>query len=186
MSNNQETKADLGKPHLTLVPNEIIRVIAVIREYGNKKYGDPENWRTVEIDRFRNAAYRHLLAYIDNPNAVDSESGYPHLWHLACNVAFLCEMEKKKSIQNLPTASEMFILCKESGMSYDNAQVYITNLIKKEEVVEDRQSSCKIIYREFDKTISELKEEFAHLVKIQQAINQITKGCDSNAKPNKS
>ena len=23
------------------------------------------------------------------------ESGFPHLWHLACNIAFLCEMEDK-------------------------------------------------------------------------------------------
>jgi len=90
-----EAKADAGKPRLSLVPSEIIRCIAVIREYGNRKYKDPENWRTVEVERYRDAAYRHLLAYIDNPAGVDEESGLPHLWHLACNVAFLCELEKR-------------------------------------------------------------------------------------------
>ena len=93
---DQQAKADAGKPRLTLVPTEIIRNIATIREYGNRKYGSAENWRTVEVERYRDAAYRHLLAYIDDPASVDEESGLPHLWHLACNVAFLCEMERGK------------------------------------------------------------------------------------------
>lgn len=91
---SQEAKADIGKPRLSLVPSQIIRDIARVREYGNDKYGDPENWKTVEPERYRDAAYRHLLAYIDNPAGIDEESGLPHLWHLACNIAFLCEMEK--------------------------------------------------------------------------------------------
>lgn len=89
-----EAKADAGKPRLSLVPSEIIRAIAVVREYGNRKYGSPDNWRRVEVERYRDAAYRHLLDYIDDPGSVDLESGLPHLWHLACNVAFLCELEK--------------------------------------------------------------------------------------------
>jgi len=88
-------KYDAGKPRLSLVPSEIIRCIARVREYGNLKYGDPENWRLVEAERYRDAAYRHLLDYIDDPAAVDPESGLPHLWHLATNVAFLCELEKE-------------------------------------------------------------------------------------------
>ena len=93
---NQNAKADKGKLKLTLVPTEIIRDIAIIREYGNNKYpdGGKDNWKSVEPERYRDAAYRHLLAYIDNPAGVDEESGLPHLWHLACNIAFLCEMEK--------------------------------------------------------------------------------------------
>lgn len=93
---SQSAKSDAGKPKLTLVPQQIIYDIAKVREYGNEKYGDPENWRTVEPERYRDAAFRHLLAYLDDPYGVDSESGLPHLWHLACNVAFLCEMEKEE------------------------------------------------------------------------------------------
>ena len=93
---DQRAKADTGKPKLSLVPTQIIRDIAVIREYGNLKYGDPDNWRAVEIERYRDAAFRHFLAYLDNSVGVDEESGYPHLWHLACNIAFLCEMEAKR------------------------------------------------------------------------------------------
>lgn len=88
-------KDDHDKPRLTLVPRKIIWDIAAIREYGNKKYGDPENWRRVEPARYRDAAYRHFMKYLDDPGGVDEESGLPHLWHLACNIAFLCEMEAK-------------------------------------------------------------------------------------------
>ena len=89
----QDAKADAGKVRLTLVPRKIIWFIGKIREYGNKKYGDPENWRKVDIQRYRDAAYRHWLAYLDDPHGVDKESGLSHLWHVACNIAFLCEME---------------------------------------------------------------------------------------------
>lgn len=92
---NQEVKADSGKPRLSLVPCEVIRCIARIREYGTNKYKDPDNWRRVEVERYRDAMFRHLLAYIEKPNGIDEESGLPHLWHVACNVAFLCELEKE-------------------------------------------------------------------------------------------
>jgi hypothetical protein len=91
---NQTAKADAGKLQLTLVPRQMIRDVARIRMYGNAKYGDPENWRTVEVQRYRDAAFRHFLAYLDDPHGVDEESGFPHLWHLECNLAFLAEMEK--------------------------------------------------------------------------------------------
>ena len=93
---DQTAKADAGKLQRTLGPRQIIRDIAVIRMYGNRKYKDPENWRQVSKERYRDAAYRHFLAYLDNPTGVDEESGLPHLWHLACNIAFLCEMEGER------------------------------------------------------------------------------------------
>lgn len=94
MINNQDVKADYGKPQCRLVPSEIVRNIAVIREYGCKKYHDPENWRRVEKERYVDAMYRHLLSFMDDPVSCDEESNLPHLWHLACNVAFLCELMK--------------------------------------------------------------------------------------------
>lgn len=97
-TNDQTIKADAGKPKLSLVPPEIIRDIARVREYGNNKYpeGGKDNWKNVEPDRYRDALFRHLLAYLEDPNGVDEESGLPHLWHLSCNAAFLCELEKEK------------------------------------------------------------------------------------------
>lgn len=96
--NDQTIKADAGKPKLSLVPTEIIRDIARVREYGNNKYpeGGKDNWKLVEPDKYRDALFRHLLAYLEDPASEDEESNLPHLWHLACNVAFLCELEKEK------------------------------------------------------------------------------------------
>ena len=93
--NKQQAKADSGKPQLTLVPRQILFDIARVREYGTKKYGDPENWRQVDRQRYRDAAFRHFCAYLDDPNGLDKESGLPHLAHLACNIAFLCELERR-------------------------------------------------------------------------------------------
>lgn len=95
--NKQEAKADAGKPQLTLVPRQILFDIARVREYGTKKYKGPDNWKQVDIQRYRDAAFRHFMAYLDDPQGNDEESGLPHLAHLACNIAFLCEMEAKNN-----------------------------------------------------------------------------------------
>lgn len=88
-----EAKADQGKPRPTLVPVSLIWAVTAIREFGTKKYKDQDNWRQVEPQRYRDALYRHWLAYVGGEER-DPESGYPHLWHCACNLAFLIEMEK--------------------------------------------------------------------------------------------
>lgn len=95
-NNNQEAKTDAGKPKLSLVPRQIIFDIAEVREYGTAKYHDPDNWKRVGKERYRDAAFRHFMKYLDNPDGVDEESGISHLKHLACNIAFLCELEKSK------------------------------------------------------------------------------------------
>ena len=91
---DQSIKADAGKARLTLVPQKILWDIAEVRAYGLKKYGSAENWKKVEIERYKDAAFRHFLKYLSNPQGVDEESGISHLKHLACNIAFLCELEK--------------------------------------------------------------------------------------------
>jgi RecJ-like exonuclease len=91
--NKQEAKADAGKPRPTLVPVSLIEAVASVREYGVAKYHDPDNWKKVEPQRYKDAAYRHWLAYIKGEK-LDPESGLPHLHHCACNLAFLIEMEK--------------------------------------------------------------------------------------------
>lgn len=85
-------KDDAGKPRPTLVPVGLIEAVTAVREYGCAKYHDPDNWKRVEPQRYRDALFRHWLAYLRGEE-LDAESGLPHLWHLACNAAFLIEME---------------------------------------------------------------------------------------------
>ncbi len=92
-------KYDAGKPRLSLVPPSLIEAVGIIRTYGTVKYNnDPDGWRKVEPDRYVDAMMRHLVEYLKDRQSVDKESGYPHLWHLACNVAFLIEMQKMEEI----------------------------------------------------------------------------------------
>ena len=91
----QKIKADAGKCLPTLVHTSLIRAVAAVRRYGIEKYHDLENWSRVEPQRYRDALYRHWLAYLDDPDGVDQESGLPHLWHLACNVDFLIELAER-------------------------------------------------------------------------------------------
>lgn len=78
---------------IKLIPVEMIGAIRAVRLFGISKYKDPENWRKVEKERYRDAACRHAIAYLKNPSGLDAESGLPHLYHLACNIAFLCALE---------------------------------------------------------------------------------------------
>lgn len=90
---NDNAKADQGKVRPTLVPASLVLAVAEVREYGCKKYNDPNNWRKVEPQRYRDALYRHFLAYLSGEKH-DKESGLPHLWHMACNIAFLVKLEE--------------------------------------------------------------------------------------------
>ena len=89
---NQQAKADAGKLEIDMVPTQIIRDIAEVRMYGNAKYHDPQNWKTVEMRRYINAMLRHTLAFVDDPLGVDPESGIPHYKHAECNWAFISEL----------------------------------------------------------------------------------------------
>ena len=93
---DQTAKADVGKARLSLVPFQIVYDIARVREYGDKKYGSSDSWKQVEPQRYVDALLRHALAFASDINSIDEESGLPHLWHAACNAAFLSEMLKEK------------------------------------------------------------------------------------------
>ena len=97
---NQKIQADHGKPKLTLVPQQIIYDICEVREYGNAKYpdGGPDNWRQVDIQRYRDALFRHLLSYLK----------IEHYKHMACNMAFLCEMELNRKLFDVSSPEQNF------------------------------------------------------------------------------
>ena len=92
MEKDQSIKEDNGKPKISLVPPKIIYDIAKVREYGLEKYGTSESWKKVEVERYWDAYLRHTLACFDDLKSVDEESGLPHLYHAACNLAFMLEL----------------------------------------------------------------------------------------------
>lgn len=93
--NDQNAKRDSGKVEITLVPMEMVEAAAVVRMYGNEKYpdGGADNWKQVDVERYRNALFRHLFQYLREPYGIDRESGLPHWYHVTCNVAFITQME---------------------------------------------------------------------------------------------
>jgi len=88
-------KHDGGKPRLDLVPPEIIEAVGAVMTHGVEKYGEG-SYRNVEPKRYRAALMRHICKWLKNPYGIDSDSGFPHLWHIACNVAFLLELDAEE------------------------------------------------------------------------------------------
>ena len=97
--NGQEAKADAGKPRLSLVPMQIVWEIEKIRRYGNEKYkdGGVDNWKQVEAERHYEAFLRHVVkAWSGDHLQTDPESGYTHLAHAACDLAFFLQLTAEK------------------------------------------------------------------------------------------
>ena len=92
---DQQAKADAGKPHPSYCPVALIEGVIAVREHGTAKYGDPENWRKVEPERYHEAILRHTLAIWEDPYAVDPDSGLLHLQNIATNISFLLQMRKE-------------------------------------------------------------------------------------------
>ncbi len=89
-------KDDTGKARWDLLPLRAASAIVRVLTYGARKYA-PENWRKVPDgrDRYFAAALRHLVAWRGG-EAIDPESGEPHLAHAACCLFFLLEIEAPK------------------------------------------------------------------------------------------
>lgn len=85
-----------GKLPLLLVPPHAIEAIARVREYGNKKYGDPWKWLTCTTpEQYIEAALRHILKDMMGEK-IDPESGLPHMDHALCSLAMAVELIKRK------------------------------------------------------------------------------------------
>lgn len=88
-------KFDDGKVMLELLPPEFIFGTAEILTHGAKKY-TARNWEMgMAYSRPFAGAMRHLWKWWSGER-LDSDSGLPHLWHAACNLAFLIAYEARK------------------------------------------------------------------------------------------
>jgi hypothetical protein len=82
------SKFDTGKAQLHLVPPEFIEAVARVLEFGAGKYGE-WNWQKgLRLSRIYDSTLRHMLAWQKGED-LDPESKLPHVWHAACNTAFM-------------------------------------------------------------------------------------------------
>ncbi|MDR2745269.1 MAG: DUF5664 domain-containing protein, partial [Desulfovibrio sp.] len=95
ISPSSGVKHDAGKLRLDLVPPEILRALGEVLTYGADKYTD-HNWeRGIAPDRVYAALMRHLLAWREG-EAIDAESGLPHLAHALTNAGMLLTLERRE------------------------------------------------------------------------------------------
>ena len=138
---DQNAKADVGKPDIYLVPPELFEAVAKIRMYGNEKYHDPDNWKTVEIDRYYSAAMRHLLAWRKGEDR-DQESGYSHLWHAACNLAFMIALEDREIEE---TEDLVLYADGKEYLKYDNSLQSLTINVTDCHIIDTEGKEIKLI-----------------------------------------
>lgn len=88
-------KDTAGKLPLNLVPPRAYQAIALVREFGCKKYGDPWKWlECTTADQYIEAAKRHFLK-IELGEEIDPESGLPHLFHAQCSISMAVELYQR-------------------------------------------------------------------------------------------
>ena len=89
-------KDDAGKLRMELLPPELSVEVARVLTFGAVKYGD-RNWeKGMKWGRVFGALMRHLWAWW-NPLVpdTDAETGFSHLAHAACCLAFLIAYESR-------------------------------------------------------------------------------------------
>ena len=93
---NEGRKDDQGKLPYHLLPPELMEGVATVLDFGAKKYA-PRNWEMgMAWSRPFSALMRHMWAWWRGEKA-DPETGYSHLWHAGCCLAFLIAYEQRKA-----------------------------------------------------------------------------------------
>jgi len=87
-------KYDGNKIRYDLITPEFLNGLAEVLSFGANKYA-PDNWKKASsnssneaFNKYYSALMRHLEA-IRKGELIDSDSGLPHIDHVACNVMFL-------------------------------------------------------------------------------------------------
>lgn len=85
---NGFAKADVGKPILKQIDDNLINEIQQVKEFGAQKYGEL-NWQKAEDPSVYVHAIRRHLRSINKSEIFDSDSGLHHLAHVDTNIDFL-------------------------------------------------------------------------------------------------
>lgn len=88
-------KADEGKAPMDLLPPELLLGISQVLDFGAKKYA-ARNWeKGIRWGRVFAALMRHMWAWWSGEER-DAETGFSHLWHAGCCIAFLIAYEQRQ------------------------------------------------------------------------------------------
>lgn len=101
-SQNPKKAFGLLKPCLHYVPMNVMLAVAKVFELGASKYG-LKNWRRqpVDVSTYYSAANRHLIAFFEQGQDVDPESGQSHLAHVvACCLIVMDGLERESLIDD--------------------------------------------------------------------------------------
>ena len=92
-------KDDKGKPMagVLLDFSRALQTVVDVGTYGAKKY-TRTGWATVPegSQRYLDAMMRHLLAMDVDPDGLDTETGLPHLAHVAWNALAVLELQARR------------------------------------------------------------------------------------------
>lgn len=98
-------KFDEHKVRLELIPPELVFSVAKVLTFGANKYAD-RNWELgMKWSRVFGALMRHLWSWWAGKGptnksflfgTLDDETGYSHLWHAGCCIAFLITYEERE------------------------------------------------------------------------------------------
>jgi len=87
-------KDDTGKDPWGLAPWDAFGAIVKVLHFGAKKYA-ARNWEAgMAWSRPFDALMRHMTAWWQG-EAKDKETGFSHLWHAGCCIAFLIAYEMR-------------------------------------------------------------------------------------------
>ena len=89
----EPVKYDDEKPRMDLVPPGALLACGRVMAFGARKYAD-WNWRGLDSARIYAALQRHALAWAEDPESKDPESGESHLVHAACCALMLLDKEQ--------------------------------------------------------------------------------------------
>lgn len=98
------SRANTGKPRVSLVPLGMLEEVARVSEFGAMKYG-LDNWKKGLYFRdCVDSSLRHILSFLDGED-LDGESGEAHLahaiWNLSVILHFQRQMAKGANLKHL-------------------------------------------------------------------------------------
>ena len=98
LDTNPKDAVGRTKPGLTQVPPSAMVELGRALADGERKYG-LMNWRRSQVSArvYLDAAYRHLMAYVDGED-VASDSGVPHLAHVMACCAILLDAQRSGTL----------------------------------------------------------------------------------------